>query len=140
MTQENQNIWSENAEAFAGLALASIAADRQILASELTYLQIVFSRMRLFEGWSAEQHTELFDRLHGILEQEGLNALLEKSIQSLAPKFYQTAFAIAVDLVLADGVVNEDEKDFLYDLQQRLQIHETLAMQIIEVIVIKNRC
>jgi hypothetical protein len=49
-------------------------------------------------------------------------------------------FAVAVDLVLADGVITGEEKDFLYKLQKRLHIETNLARQITEVIAIKNRC
>ncbi|WP_338868481.1 tellurite resistance TerB family protein [Spirosoma sp. SC4-14] len=47
-------------------------------------------------------------------------------------------FATAVDFVLADGVVDAAEQKLLEDLQAGLQVDETLARQIIEVLLIKN--
>ncbi len=130
---------SDKAEAFAGVAFAAIAVDRQIKDIELIYLQAIFSRMRLFEGWTVGQYKSLIEKLRGILKKQGVEALLDMSIQALPSKFYQTAFAISVDLVLADGVVTKEEKDFLYELQQRLDIDTDLATKIIGVIIIKNK-
>lgn len=127
-----------DAEAFAGIVLATVASDGQISESEKKRIHFTFSRMRLFRGWSEEQYHTMSDKLLNILKQQGLDTFLETSVRSLNSKFYQTVFAIAVDLVLADGIVNKEEKDFLYDLQQKLKIETELATKIIEVIIIKN--
>lgn len=131
---------SGEAEAFAGVVFAAIAADERITDEELNYLHTIFSRMSLFDAWSAVQYQPLFDKLSNILKNQGLDRLMEMSIEALPPKLYQTAFALSVDLVLADGIVTREEKDFLYDLQQKMGIETDLATKIIEVIIIKNRC
>jgi hypothetical protein len=137
-TREQATLLSD-IEAFAGVAFAAIAADKQIKDIELIYLQTIFSRMRLFKGWTVGQYKSLFDKLRSIQEKQGFEAFLDMSVQALPPKLYQTAFAISVDLVLADGIVTKEEKDFLYDLQRRLGIKLDLATKIIEVITIKNK-
>lgn len=131
---------SGQAEAFAGIAFAAIAADREIKDIELLYLQALFSRMHLFEGWTVAQYSTLFTKLRGILEQQGFVELLDKSIKNLSPKLYQAAFAVSVDLILADGIVRDEEEDFVYTLQQRFRIDPSLASQITRVIAIKNQC
>ena len=50
-----------------------------------------------------------------------------------------TAFAVAADLVLADGVVAETEKKFLEDLQKAMGVADDVALKVTEVLVIKNR-
>ena len=134
-----ETILSGKTGAFAGVVFAAVASDERITDKELNYLRIILSRMRLFEGWSDSQYQSLFDKLNDILKKQGFDTLLEKSIGALAPKLYQTVFAISVDLVLADGIVTREEKDFLYDLQQKLGMETDLATRIIEVIIIKNR-
>jgi hypothetical protein len=128
------------AEAFAGVAFAAIAADREIKDIELVYLQAIFSRMRLFEGWTVAQYTALFQKLQALLGQQGVAGLLEASVKSLAPRFSQSVFAVSVDVILADGIVRDEEEEFLYQLQQLLQIDTPLASQITRVIAIKNQC
>jgi hypothetical protein len=131
---------SGDAEAFAGVAFAAIAADRDIKDIESIYMQAMFSRMHLFEGWTVGRYKVLFEKLRDILEKQGLTALLAMSVQALPEKLYQPVYAVCVDLVLADGTINKEEKDFLFDLQHKLEINTELAMEISEVICIKNQC
>ena len=51
----------------------------------------------------------------------------------------ETAFAIAVDIALADGYLDPSEQECLEDLFLGLEVSEELATKIIEVIMIKNR-
>ncbi len=131
---------SGDAEAFAGVAFAAIAADRTIKEIERFYIQAIFSRMRLFQGWTVGEYKTLFEKLQNILDEQGIHSLLERSLRELSENLYQPVYAVCVDLMLADGTVNTAEKDFLYDLQKKLGIETTLAMQITDVICIKNRC
>lgn len=48
------------------------------------------------------------------------------------------AFFVAVDLVLADGVLEEAEKKFLERLQRTLELDDATVTKIIEVVLIKN--
>ena len=50
-----------------------------------------------------------------------------------------TAFACAVDIALADGVLEEEEKDVINQLATALQVPEDIAVPIIEVMLIKNK-
>jgi tellurite resistance protein len=51
----------------------------------------------------------------------------------------ETAFAVATDLALADGEIASREKDVLTKIQQSLGIPEDKAVNIIEVMLIKNK-
>jgi hypothetical protein len=50
-----------------------------------------------------------------------------------------TAFANACDIVLADGVVEDDEKEFLDKLQNQLDIPSDEAVNIVQVMIVKNK-
>jgi hypothetical protein len=50
-----------------------------------------------------------------------------------------TTFALAIDLVLADGRIGPREKTFIDELQAVLGIDDTLALKIVEVALIGNR-
>jgi tellurite resistance protein len=65
--------------------------------------------------------------------------VLEAAAKALSPELRQTAFVLAADLVLADGVVEEKEKQFLEEFQKTLQIDPELAVKTVEVMVVKNR-
>ncbi|HML25844.1 MAG TPA: hypothetical protein PKC27_04000 [Methanomethylovorans sp.] len=51
----------------------------------------------------------------------------------------ETAFAVAADLTLADGVLAKGEKAILTKIQESLEVPEDKAVTIIEVMLIKNR-
>lgn len=131
---------SGDAEAFAGVAFAAIAADREIKDIERFYIQATFSRMRLFQNWTVGRYKALFEKLQKMLDIQGIESLLEQSLDLLPANLYQPVYAVCVDLMLADGIVNNEEKDFLDDLQEKLGIDPKLTMQITNVICIKNRC
>lgn len=130
----------EPAEAFAGVAFAAIAADREIKDIERVAMQAIFSRLRLFHGWTAARYATLFDHLQAALAQYGVLGLLDISVADLPPEFYQPAFAVSLDLMLADGIVRDEEEEFLCRLQEECHIPAELASQITHVIMIKNQC
>ncbi len=81
----------------------------------------------------------MFDKLFRILKSQGASALVASSIDGLPDDLKLTAFACAVDIALADGVVEDDEKDIINQLAESLQIPEETAISIIEVLIIKNK-
>jgi len=54
------------------------------------------------------------------------------------PELRETVFTNAVDIVLADGIVEEDEKQFIDDLQGKLEIDGKRAKAIVQVMIYKN--
>jgi len=126
-------------EAFLAVALATSAADGHIAQSEVHEIISYVNRMRMFESYSGEQMQKLFDRLLRILKASGPGALVTKAKDVLPHELRETAFACAVDIALADGVLEESEKTLLEDLQQALNVPENIAATIVQVMMIKNR-
>lgn len=127
------------AEAFAAVALVAIAADGYAADEELNMVGSVLMRMQLFRSYSADVIRRMFNKLVGILQRNGTEALLSAAIEALPHDLHATAFAIATDISLADGTISEEEQTFLSDLYNSLDISEDTATQIIEVMLIKNR-
>ena len=65
--------------------------------------------------------------------------LIKTAIASLPHHLHDTAFAIATDLVLADGEVTEEEENLLQHLYTQLDISDEKAKNIIDAMVIKNK-
>ncbi len=80
----------------------------------------------------------MMDRLLGELKRGGLEKLLEKLSPAVPPELRETVFANAVDIVLADGTVEEEEREFIDDLQAKLEVDEKRAKAIVQVMVHKN--
>lgn len=126
-------------EAFAGVLLGAAASDGHIADEEAQGLWTITRRMRMFEGWTDDRFNRMMNKLVGFLKKKGLRSLLHGCAEALPEQLHETAFATAVDIVLADGVVEEEEKEFLDDLQRILDISGDQALTIVEVMIIKNK-
>ncbi len=127
------------AEAFAAITLAATASDGYLSEEEARAISSTLSRMRLFRSYSHDVMMRMFEKLLGILKSEGIDFLFNAAKDSLPHDLREAAFAVATDLVLADGVVFQEERDFLNDLYQALGISSDIATQIVQVMLIKNR-
>ncbi len=126
-------------ESFIGVALTAVAADGVITPEEAQGLFTALYRMKMFKGTSDSQTKAMFDRVLNTMKKQGAGALIAAAKETLDPEQKETAFAMAADLMLADGVVDDEEKKLLDDLQKALEIKDDLALKIAEVMVIKNR-
>ena len=126
-------------ESFAGIALAMAGADGSIAQSEWDGICAYLRRLRLYDNFSGPAFDKMFDKLLRILKNQGASALVACSVEGLPEDMKFTAFACAVDIALADGVVEDEEKEIINQLAESLQIPEATAVSIIEVLIIKNK-
>ncbi|MCI0542004.1 MAG: tellurite resistance TerB family protein [Verrucomicrobiales bacterium] len=126
-------------EAFAGILLSVVASDGHISDEEAQDFNARANRMKLFSEQTGAQFSQMIDRLFQILRKEGSQALMQRSAQALPSDLRQTAFAVATDLVFADGTVDEDEQALVGELQRVLQIPDDFAERAVEILHIKNR-
>jgi len=127
------------AEAFAAITLAATASDGYLSDSEVQSLSLSLSRMKLFQDYSDDTTAKMLDRFLGIIRNEDGNELFLRAKQYLPHDLRETAFAVATDLVLADGLVTDEEKTFLEQLHRSLEIPDSIALDIVRVILIKNK-
>ncbi|MEL6137284.1 MAG: tellurite resistance TerB family protein [Cyanobacteria bacterium J06628_6] len=136
---EGQTASLTTAEAFAAICLVAIAADGYLSEQENTEMRILLSRMKLFQDYSSDRLERTKDSLLSRLKQHGPGPLVEAAKAVLPTELAPTAFAIATDLVLADGTVTSQEQAFLDDLYRILELPSELALKIVEVITLKNQ-
>ena len=127
------------AEAFAAVALVAIAADGYLSDQEGRDMTMILSRMQLFRSFSNDVMHRMFDKLLAMLKHQGPGDLIDLAKRCLPQDLRDTAFAIATDLVLSDGTVTAQEQAFLDDLYRILEIPGDTALQIVQVMTIKNR-
>ncbi|MDY3068433.1 MAG: tellurite resistance TerB family protein [Parabacteroides sp.] len=126
-------------EAFAGIAVAIAGADGSIAVSEWDGIVNYIRRLSIYDNFSGPAFDKLFDKLFKILKNKGVGALVKSSAEVLSDDLKLTAFACAVDIALADGVIEEEEKNVINELSEALEIPEKTAVSIIEVMIIKNK-
>jgi tellurite resistance protein len=127
------------AEAFAGILLGACASDGHIADEEAQGLVTIMNRMKMFENWTGDKFGSTINRLLGMIKRMGVEKLMSRCAEALPAQYHPTAFANACDLVLADGVVEDEEKEFLDNLQKILEIDGDTALTIVEVMIIKNK-
>jgi len=126
-------------EGFAGVLLASSACDGHIADEEVQGLLTILGRMRLYQHVTPHKFGSMMDRLLGVLKRKGPEQLVEQCVPAVPPELMETVFVNACDIVLADGVVEPDEKEFINNLMIKLSIDGDRAKQIVQVMVYKNQ-
>ncbi|MEX2215221.1 MAG: tellurite resistance TerB family protein [Phycisphaeraceae bacterium] len=126
-------------EGFAGILLGASACDGHIADEEVQSLFTNLGRMKMYQRYSQAQWSQLMNRLLGVLKRKGVDELLTEAVKAVPAELRETVFANAVDIVLADGVVEDDEKEFIDKLQMQLDIGNDEAMNIVQVMVVKNK-
>ncbi|PSB15973.1 Tellurite resistance protein TerB [filamentous cyanobacterium CCP1] len=127
------------AEAVAAITLVIVASDGHLSTEEVNSVWPILSRMQLFRSYSSDVVVRMFNKLAGILSRQGIDAMLQLAKASLPFELGPTVFAIAADLALADGTVTSEEEAVLERLYQILEVPHETAIQIIQVMAIKNK-
>jgi tellurite resistance protein len=127
-------------ESFAGIALAIAGADRNVDSQEWEGIVAYIRRLRIYDNFSDAAFDKLFDKLFTKLKKEGPAALVMAAKEGLGDELKLTAFACAVDIAMADGDLADEEKDIISQLAEALEVDEKLAVSVIEVMMIKNKC
>jgi tellurite resistance protein len=126
-------------ESFAGILLAASACDGHISDDEASNLTIAVGRMRLFQRVNEKEFASVMNKLVGVLKKKGADVLIDSCCDSLPKDLANAAFANACNIVLADGVVDQEEKDFIEKIRSKLNIEPSTAKTIAQVMVIKNK-
>jgi uncharacterized membrane protein YebE (DUF533 family) len=123
-------------EALTAISVLAVAADGQI--SEEERQTLAANHIRLFSSYSGEHFQELFKKVLNLSRDYNPAEVFAVAKNTLTPQLRETAFAIATDLVLVDGIFTQEEKEFLVELAEALEISDEMGQKIIEVMTIKN--
>ena len=127
------------AQAFAAILVASVAADGDLTVAESARLNSLLRSSRVLPPNAPDDSSNVVDSALALLTDRGLAATLGACAAALPATLRATAFAQATDLVLSDSRIGQREKAFIDALREALRIDEHLALQIVDVMLIKNR-
>lgn len=130
------DVWSVP-EAFVAVLLAAVISDGEISAAEHEEILALVHRSRALKTLTPEQLGDVNVRVLERLRTS--DDALAAACRALPEEMRAPAFAHALDLVLADGELNEDEADFLNALILALGLDGKQVEHIADVIVLKNR-
>ena len=127
------------AESFAAIMLAAVAVDGRVAAVELQNVMTTLQRTKMFGQETPASIVLTLNKLLKIAEAHDTELLLELAVPNLPEYLYETVFAIATDLTLADGAMFNEELNLLLKLAEYLTIPEATVDRITNVMMIKNR-
>ena len=125
-------------EAFLAFLIAAMNANQHVAPAEAARAHHLIWSMRRFRRKSGERVGRGIERMRTLVEQHGALAVLNAGARSVPRRLRPAAFAVAVDLVLADGKIEPSERRFLDRLAADLGIDRKKAEQIRAVMLIKN--
>jgi hypothetical protein len=64
---------------------------------------------------------------------------IDRAVESLPEELKETAFAWAADVIMADGVLPDESREFIWELAAKLSVGSEIAAEIIKVMAIRNR-
>lgn len=138
-SEVNEETKLSQQESFAAIALAIAGADCNVSQAEWDGIVTYIRRLSIYDNFSGPAFDKLFDKLFTKLKKEGPAALVHAAKDGIGEDLKLTAFACAVDIALADGVLEEEEKEVIGQLAEALEVPDNLAISIIEVMMIKNK-
>lgn len=126
-------------DAIAAVLVASVAADGDLNTEEAVRISSILSTTRVLRQAGNGSMQGLAQRAIGLLTDYGLPAVLTACAKAIPADLRPTTFALATDLVLADGRIGDREKIFIDELQAVLDLDDATALKIVDVLLIKNR-
>lgn len=94
--------------------------------------------MRRFRRRSGDTVGRLIERVRERIVSEGPAAVVQQASKVIPAPMRPSVLAVAADLVLVDGTLQRQERQFLGELSRQLKIAPALSLQILKAISIKN--
>ena len=103
------------------MVLAS-AADRDMTDAELVTIGEIVRHLPVFSDFDGDGLPGVASQCSELLNSEGLDAVLDAIRESLPDRLRETAYALACDVVAADGAANQEELRLLELFRHRVGI------------------
>lgn len=138
VNKTNKGKVNNKPEAFMAILVSVIYVDDVISDCEVERLLFSISQLKALKNYSENYLYKTINRLVNIIHKQGVESLLAAGIKALPHKLRETTFAVATDIILADGQVTNKESEILEHLRKNLEISELRASMLIESMLIKN--
>jgi uncharacterized tellurite resistance protein B-like protein len=125
-------------QAFFGLLAAATEADGFVAEEERDELIAICHRTPFFDGHSSDELKRMHAALAPRLVKKKLADLTQHAARSVPKNLRISVFSHVLDLIMADRVVLQSERQFLERLQTLLEISDDDAGRIARIIKAKN--
>ena len=119
--------------AFAAIALAAVSWDGQLTMAGTRALRHSLDYREPFRSIDDQGMIALLDQLLADLRSLGSQHLMVHAAALLTPLQRQTAYAVAVEIMRSDGLLQPDDRNILLNLAAVLELDPDLVDQIHQV-------
>ncbi len=118
-------------DALVAVMIAVSASDQNMRTAELVAIQRMVNHMPVFASYDPDRIRRVARTVFDLFEEEdGLDALFGLIREALPDHLHETAYALACDVVTADGKHNEVELRMLEEIREELKIDRLHAAAI----------
>jgi uncharacterized tellurite resistance protein B-like protein len=122
-------------EAWIGIFYAIMAVDGNVADSEIDTM----SKLVVFKKWFTNVPLIDYYRNAQFANQKiGNKGLIDACIPLISPELKATLFALCMELVMADGTLEDKEQEIIKVIAESLNMDPDLTKNIVEVMMIKN--
>lgn len=118
-------------DALVAVMVACSASDQDVRTAELVAITRMVNHMPVFADYDADRIRRVSQTVFDLFEEEdGLDALFGLIRDALPERLYETAYALACDVVTADGRHSQVELRMLEEVRHELNIDRLHAAAI----------
>jgi tellurite resistance protein len=118
-------------DALVAVMVAASASDQNMRTAELVAIQRMVNHMPVFAAYDADRIRRVSQIVFDLFEEEdGLDALFGLIRDALPDRLNETAYALACDVVTADGKHSQVELQMLEEVREELAIDRLHAAAI----------
>ena len=110
-------------EALIHIMVTVSAADRTMTDNELAKMGTITRSLPVFSGFEMDSLVSVAARCSEILQDaDGLDQIFDNALEALPPHLYETAYALAVEVAVADLNPKQEELRLLQILRDKFNI------------------
>ena len=118
-------------DSLVAIMIAVSASDAAIRTSELVTIERIVNHLPVFADYETDRLKDVSNTVFDLFgEEDGLDQLWNTVRKALPERLYETAYAMACDVVAADGEAREDELRLLEEMRYELELDRLHAAAI----------
>lgn len=123
-------------EAWVAIMYACMAVDGEISDTEIDKMCELLIVKKLFNNKDIADYYEPVMKAHNLA---GSRSIIDNSVSTIDAPNKPTLFALTMEILLADGILGDNEKKIAEYLSTSLELNNELAKKIVDVMLLKNK-
>ena len=125
-------------QAIIAVNIGSMMANGHVAPEDAERAHHITWSMRRFRRRSGETVGRLIARVREMIDREDAAEIVQRASKAIPTALRPPVLAVAADLVLVDGTLQRQERQFLSELARQLKIAPALSLQILKIVSLKN--